>query len=308
MLDVASTHSITGRQAEDAVRRCGITLNRNPIPFDPNGPWYTSGLRFGAAAVTTLGMGKTEMDEIAAVVALVLKNIQPSKTKSGAPRQNEIHSGRNRPRPRTCAGHSSSRLLSGLSRDRPTVLDGWPGNEIDMKRHAEYVEDTFNTAAIISEILEDYALPIRGDHGVAHWARVLDNGLRLAATTGANVEVVTLFALFHDSRRINEHTDFGHGHRGAEYASSLRGSLVHLDDAGFELLYEACRLHTDGLTQGDVTLQACWDADRLDLGRVGITPEPGLLCSDAARDLLEWADERAVLRYEPDFVSEVWGL
>jgi glycine hydroxymethyltransferase len=84
VLDVASTHGITGRQAEDAIRRCGITLNRNPIPFDPNGPWYTSGLRFGAAAVTTLGMGKAEMDEIAAVVALVLKNIKPSATKSGA--------------------------------------------------------------------------------------------------------------------------------------------------------------------------------------------------------------------------------
>jgi glycine hydroxymethyltransferase len=84
VLDVATTHGITGRQAEDAIRRCGITLNRNPIPFDPNGPWYTSGLRFGTAAVTTLGMGKTEMDEIASVVALVLKHVQPSKTKSGA--------------------------------------------------------------------------------------------------------------------------------------------------------------------------------------------------------------------------------
>jgi glycine hydroxymethyltransferase len=84
VLDVASTHGITGRQAEDAVRRCGITLNRNPIPFDPNGPWYTSGLRFGAAAVSTLGMGKSEMDEIASVVALVLKNVKPGKAKSGA--------------------------------------------------------------------------------------------------------------------------------------------------------------------------------------------------------------------------------
>ena len=84
VLDVASTHGITGRQAEDAVRRCGITLNRNPIPFDANGPWYTSGLRFGAAAVTTLGMGKSEMNEIASVVALVLKNVKPGKAKSGA--------------------------------------------------------------------------------------------------------------------------------------------------------------------------------------------------------------------------------
>ena len=84
VVDVARTHGITGRQAEEAVRRCGITLNRNPIPFDPNGPWYTSGLRFGTPAVTTLGMGQAEMDEIAAVVALVLQNIKSGTTKSGA--------------------------------------------------------------------------------------------------------------------------------------------------------------------------------------------------------------------------------
>jgi glycine hydroxymethyltransferase len=84
VVDVASTHGITGRQAEEAVRRCGITLNRNPVPFDANGAWYTSGLRFGTPAVTTLGMGKAEMDEIASVVALVLKNVEVGTNKSGA--------------------------------------------------------------------------------------------------------------------------------------------------------------------------------------------------------------------------------
>jgi glycine hydroxymethyltransferase len=84
LVDVASTLGITGRQAEEAVRRCGITLNRNPIPFDPNGPWYTSGLRFGTPAVTTLGMGPEEMKEIAAIVRLVLQNIVPASTRSGA--------------------------------------------------------------------------------------------------------------------------------------------------------------------------------------------------------------------------------
>jgi glycine hydroxymethyltransferase len=91
VLDVASTHGLTGRQAEDAVRRCGITLNRNPVPFDANGPWYTSGLRFGTAAVTTLGMRKAEMDEIAAVVALVLANVKPMTAKSGAPDKTKYH-------------------------------------------------------------------------------------------------------------------------------------------------------------------------------------------------------------------------
>jgi glycine hydroxymethyltransferase len=83
LVDVASPLGITGRQAEDAVRKCGITLNRNPIPFDPNGPWYTSGLRFGTPAVTTLGMGPAEMREIAAIVASVLRAVTPGTTKSG---------------------------------------------------------------------------------------------------------------------------------------------------------------------------------------------------------------------------------
>jgi glycine hydroxymethyltransferase len=83
LVDVASALGVTGRQAENAVRRCGITLNRNPIPFDPNGAWYTSGLRFGTPAVTTLGMGPAQMGEIAEVVRLVLTNIVPGTNKSG---------------------------------------------------------------------------------------------------------------------------------------------------------------------------------------------------------------------------------
>lgn len=150
---------------------------------------------------------------------------------------------------------------------------------------------------IYSAILADYSLPVLGYHGAHHWARVLENGLLIADATGADREVVTLFALFHDSRRINEHHDLGHGRRGADFARSLRGSLVHLDDQRFELLYHACELHTDGLTHGPSTLQACWDADRLDLGRVGIRPRPDRLCTAAARSLLDWAHDRARAGY-----------
>jgi len=73
---------LTGRQAESAVRRCGITLNRNSLPFDPNGPWYTSGLRLGTPAVTTLGMGLSEMKEIAAVLKLILSNTEAEEVKA----------------------------------------------------------------------------------------------------------------------------------------------------------------------------------------------------------------------------------
>jgi glycine hydroxymethyltransferase len=65
-------HALTGRQAESALRAAGVTLNRNVIPGDPNGPWYTSGLRLGTAAVTTLGMRSAEMREVAEIIATVL--------------------------------------------------------------------------------------------------------------------------------------------------------------------------------------------------------------------------------------------
>lgn len=165
-----------------------------------------------------------------------------------------------------------------------------------------------NLPAIMSAILEGYVLPVHGYHGIVHWARVFENGLRIAQTTGADPEVVTLFALFHDSRRVNEDQDDDHGLRGGEFARSLRGNLVHLEDDRFELLFEACRLHTDGLTTGDRTLLACWDADRLDIGRVGITPDPRRLCTDAGRKLLRWANVRAVEWHEPVEVLASWGV
>lgn len=64
--------NITGRQAEMAFRDAHLTVNRNAIPNDPNGPWYTSGVRVGTPAITTLGMGKSEMQEIASIMKNVL--------------------------------------------------------------------------------------------------------------------------------------------------------------------------------------------------------------------------------------------
>lgn len=163
---------------------------------------------------------------------------------------------------------------------------------------------------IVHAILEEYPLPLDGTHGVAHWARVLENGLRLAQVTGANVEIVQLFAVFHDSRRVNEGTDNGHGRRGADLAAQLRGDFFDLPDVDFQLLYNACDHHTDGLTDGDITVRTCWDADRLDLGRVGITPEPKHLCTAAAKspDILNWADGRGAFLVVPEIITRDWGI
>ena len=77
MLVDVSGFGLNGRQAESLLRDCGITLNRNALPFDKNGPWYTSGLRLGTPALTTLNMGEEQMKEIASIIATVLRNAKP---------------------------------------------------------------------------------------------------------------------------------------------------------------------------------------------------------------------------------------
>jgi len=76
---------LNGRQAEAAVRGANLTLNRNVIPNDPNGAWYTSGLRLGTPAMTTLGMGADEMKEIAKILHSVLAATKVAAKKDGTP-------------------------------------------------------------------------------------------------------------------------------------------------------------------------------------------------------------------------------
>ena len=73
-----SQFGLTGRQAETALSQAGITVNRNTVPFDPNGAWYTSGIRIGTPATTTLGMGSNEMQQIADLIFTVLSNTKPT--------------------------------------------------------------------------------------------------------------------------------------------------------------------------------------------------------------------------------------
>ncbi len=163
---------------------------------------------------------------------------------------------------------------------------------------------------LVQAILQQYELEPSGIHGVVHWARVLENALRLAEVTGANLQVASLFAVLHDSCRLNDHYDPEHGPRGAELAAQLRGSLFEVTDHEFHLLQKACAGHTTERTHPDITIQTCWDSDRLDLGRVGVAPEPSLLCTDAARqgEILRWADGRASFHVVPDFVSDHWNI
>jgi uncharacterized protein len=143
---------------------------------------------------------------------------------------------------------------------------------------------------LLQHIRSQYALDVSGIHGLAHWRRVHENGLRLATLTGANAVVVELFAFLHDACRLNDGRDHDHGPRAAALVRSLHGSLIHLDRADLERLAYACEHHTRGWTEADITVQVCWDADRLDLGRIGIRPRADCLCTPVARDpvVIEW--------------------
>lgn len=142
----------------------------------------------------------------------------------------------------------------------------------------------------------EFRLDWDGIHGARHWARVRHNGLLLAAETGANARVIEYFAFIHDIGRHNDHHDPEHGHRAAAIAKKIAGDLIDVTEHELTLLVEACQLHSDGHQEADVTVMACWDADRLDLGRVGIRPHPSRLCTRVARrsDIIQAAYERSL--------------
>lgn len=140
------------------------------------------------------------------------------------------------------------------------------------------------TRALVSHLRETFALDWHGIHGAPHWARVRRNGLALAPLTGANPQVVEWFAFLHDVRRLDDRFDTHHGARAAAFATTLRGEWIRLSDADFERLHYACEHQSSGFTEADVTVQTCWDADRPDLGRVGIRPAARYLCTPAARE------------------------
>lgn len=90
MLADITSYGLTGKQAEAALFECGVTVNANALPYDKNGAWWTSGLRLGTPALTTLGMGEQEMKETASIIDYVLKGTKPGVTKDGKPAKGKI--------------------------------------------------------------------------------------------------------------------------------------------------------------------------------------------------------------------------
>ena len=124
-------------------------------------------------------------------------------------------------------------------------------------------------------------------HGPHHWRTVEKTGLLIAPEAGADIETVQLFTALHDCCRVDDGSDLEHGPRAARMVRDLADSLIRVDPLRFETLTFAIRHHTDGMTSDDPTIGTCWDADRLDLGRVGIIPSPTMMSTKAGKQIAE---------------------
>lgn len=123
-----------------------------------------------------------------------------------------------------------------------------------------------------------------------HWENVERNGLRLSEKTeGVNKRVVRLFAYLHDHMRSWDGYDNDHGPRAAKALIDISSTLLSdLSEEEFEMLYRACKIHTSQTeATGNPTIDCCIDADRLDLSRVGITPDPERMLTEAGKLLAE---------------------
>jgi uncharacterized protein len=143
-----------------------------------------------------------------------------------------------------------------------------------------------NWEQLWAHLINRFALDEFTIHGPDHWQRVERHAIDVAEHSGGDLVVVRLFATFHDVCRENDGSDPLHGARGAELAVQLRGTLFDLPDAGFAQFQYACIHHTSGLISDDPTIGACWDADRLDIWRAGITPVAKYMSTAHARELV----------------------
>lgn len=146
-----------------------------------------------------------------------------------------------------------------------------------------------NKQKLIAYAKTQFILDPKGHHGYAHWARVYKNGMALCdLLPGADRKVVTWFAFLHDCRRLDECADSEHGMRAAHLIYQLdRAGRLPLRNPQVSQLISSVLHHSNSwLTSPSPTVAACWDADRLDLPRVGIKVDPARLCTDAARQIL----------------------
>ena len=123
-------------------------------------------------------------------------------------------------------------------------------------------------------------------HGVEHWDRVARFGY-LLWEEGVDLDVIMAFAYLHDAERDGDGDDYLHGPKASKLVDVIRDTLLRaLTDEQIEKLKQACEQHTIAHRTGDITIDTCFDADRMDLPRVGITPLPDKMATKKGAQLV----------------------
>ena len=143
---------------------------------------------------------------------------------------------------------------------------------------------------ILDLIRKSFNINFYGDHGIKHWERVYKNTQVLANHYEIKSEVFELFSLLHDSKRENEYEDIEHGLRASKFAKELiSDGFINLSKEDEKKLIFACANHTkkdrSNPLCNDLIVQICFDSDKLDLGRVGMTPDKKRMYTSYAKYL-----------------------
>jgi uncharacterized protein len=133
-------------------------------------------------------------------------------------------------------------------------------------------------------------------HGIDHWDAVHENAIFLSMQEGVDELVVRLFAYLHDSKRYDDNEDYFHGERAAQFVDELceeNGALSTLSFTQRTMLRTACYYHNKGVVSEDITIGACYDADRLELVREGVNilPDPKLMSTPMGKKIAKSMQE-----------------
>ncbi len=127
----------------------------------------------------------------------------------------------------------------------------------------------------------------KGHHHLRHWVRVHQFGNLIGLAEGADMEVVSYFAFLHDAARNDDTHDRLHGQRMANLLKQRDSLLENLTKSQRSILITAIAGHSAGTTSSEPTIGTCWDADRMDLSRLGITPAVDLMSTDTGKAAAE---------------------
>jgi uncharacterized protein len=185
--------------------------------------------------------------------------------------------------------------VEDLAPTRTEAAEGLASAQQQQRDQKESLRNDIDFPRLWELAQQEFALGEDTYHGPDHWKRVERNAIIIAGSNDADLDVVKLFAVLHDSRREDEDEDPEHGPRAAALAVEWRGVHYDCSDEQLRLLVFACAGHTDGYTHKDPTIGACWDGDRLDLPRVNINPEERFMSTKLGKEIVRMGGMEAFL-------------